>query len=88
MIYLFSYSASFGTAIEAEGVIQGIPDISSWLRDMSNAIFVHSNLTAQDLSTKIREQNNKGRFIVIEITENRQGWLSKKAWKFIKEQDS
>lgn len=88
MIYMFSYSTSFGTAFEAEEVIKGIPDISSWLRDMSNAIFIRADISAKELSMRIREQHNTGRFIVIEITENRQGWLSKKAWKFIRNNNS
>lgn len=50
---------------------------------MPNAIYLKSDSSAQQLCDAIHKERNIGRFLVCEISENRQGYLTKDTWSFM-----
>lgn len=84
--YLFIFNSLFGNRFQAISVIKQIPDIKNWRSDMPNAIYMKSDKSAQQLCDLIRKKNKNGRFLIVEISSNRQGYLSKDSWTFIKDQ--
>ena len=84
-VYLLVYSSSLGNREEVRACIKSLPEIITWRYDMPNTFYMVSEFEAQDISDAIRKYfTGKGRFLVTEVTENRQGLLLKKTWYFIK----
>jgi hypothetical protein len=87
--YLFAFSNTLGTQKELENTLNSIPEVITWRYDMPNAFYVISNADAGVLSDAIRERtkNTNGRFIITEIPENRQGWLTNESWHLIRNKE-
>jgi hypothetical protein len=64
--------------------IAGIPEIIRWRYDIPNSFYIHSNASADELTAKIANKfPGRKCFLFVEISENRQGYLSKETWNFI-----
>ncbi len=85
--YILIFNNLFATRIDAIEIVKKIPEIKSWRSDMPNAIYLKSDNTAQQLCDAIREVRDKGRFLVCEIGDNRQGYLTKDSWRFLSNTD-
>lgn len=81
--YLFIFNSIFGTRLEAIETVKKISIIFSWRCDMPNAIYLKSDRSAQEICDAIRKQRKTGRFLVCEISANRQGYLTKETWAFM-----
>jgi hypothetical protein len=83
---MITYSDVLGTQEKVAKVIDSIPDIVDWRYDMQNCIYFKSRLDSTALSTKIRAKLPKGRFIIVEIGNNkeRNGYLKPETWDFIR----
>lgn len=69
-----------------EEVIQAIKDASTgaWCTYWKSAYLIKTNLTVQQVSDKITPHlDSNDRLIVIEVKNNKQGWLTKKQWDYI-----
>jgi hypothetical protein len=85
--YILIFNNLFATRLDAIEIVKKIPEITSWRSDMPNAIYLKSDSTAQQLCDAIREVRDKGRFLVCEIGDNRQGYLTKDSWRFLSNTD-
>lgn len=86
--YIFLYSNTFGSVSEVTELIDSIPQIVKWRTDIPNSFMLKSDLEAKQLADFIIGKKANARFLISEITENRQGWLPKEAWNFIKDKDN
>lgn len=82
--YLLIFNNLFGSRLEAIEIVKQISEINSWRCDMPGAIYIKSGSSAQELCDAIRRVRNSGRFLVCELSENRQGYLTKETWNFLK----
>lgn len=82
--YLFIFNNLFGTRLEAIEIVKRVSIVNSWRCDMPNAIYIKSDSSAQLLCDAIRKIRKQGRFLVCEVSDNRQGYLTKETWSFIK----
>lgn len=83
--YIVVFSDSVGDKDDVKKFIDSRPEFTNWYICMSNAIFVRAKCTADTISEIFREYtNDKGRFIVLDLDTDRNGWLPKKAWAFMK----
>lgn len=84
-VYLLVYSNKTGDRESIKNVINSIPEIVHWRYDMPNSFYLQSEKSAQELTDLFVEKLNKEdkRFIISEIKDNRQGYLSKDTWNFI-----
>jgi len=79
--YLLVYSDSLGSRDQVKDCVDSIRKIIYWRYDMPNCFYLISEYDADEISESIREYSgNKGRFIVVEVTDNKQGWLPSKTW--------
>ncbi|MGZ0708066.1 hypothetical protein ACWPKO_06980 [Coraliomargarita sp. W4R53] len=84
--YILVFSDPVGTKDEVKKVVDEMDEVTTWYLCMSNAIFIRSNYDSASLSNRFREYTkDKGRFMIIDLDTDRNGWLPKKAWEFIKE---
>ena len=84
-VYIFIYNNSLGNEEETKELLNSISEISDWRTDIRNTFLIKSTLEANELADIIIKNKPQARFLISEIAENRQGWLPKDAWKFIKD---
>lgn len=85
--YIFSYNNhSEYTKTELDSILMNIlSKIGDFKKDMKYSFIIASNRNAQFIADKIIDEVPKLRFFITEIASNRQGWLPKETWDFIKE---
>jgi hypothetical protein len=87
-VYLFVYSDSLGTRDEIKECLTNMPEVLTWRRDLPHAFYLISTASAQALADAIRARLGKsGRFLVTEISSNRQGWLTPASWHLIRHKE-
>lgn len=78
------FNKLFGSRLEAIEIVKQISIVKSWRCDMPGAIYIKSESCAQELCDAIRKVRGSGRFLVCEVSDNRQGYLTKDTWNFLK----
>lgn len=84
--YVLIFSESFGTAEEVRELLDGHPNVYNWYYCLPNAIFFVSDLTATQASDSFRASRlpKTGHFLILDTKTDRNGWLPKKAWEFMR----
>lgn len=86
--YIIVFSDSVGDKDKVKNFVDSRPEFTNWYLCMSNAIFVRSRKTAHQITGIMRElTQDSGRFIVLDVETDRNGWLPQKAWKFMKNEE-
>ena len=84
--YLFIYSGGVGPRDEVRDYIDELPEILNWRYDIPHAFYLVSESSADEIADKIMDfTDGDGRFLIAEVTENSQGWLPKRTWRFLNE---
>lgn len=81
--YLFIYSNTFGERDRVKQIIESISIISNWRYDLPNCFYITSESSANELAEEILQRVPNTRFLISEVSENKQGWLPKDTWKFL-----
>jgi hypothetical protein len=55
-------------------------EVTTWRYDLPHSFYIVSEADARTLAESIRERLGKGRFLIAEITTNKQGWLPSVTW--------
>lgn len=84
--YLLAFSETMASSSNVVKALNAIDEVKTWRTEMPHAFFVVSDKSARHLANKIRELCPRGRFLICEIGENRQGWLTKDGWHIINNQ--
>lgn len=86
MVYFVTYDLN-DPGQNYEDVIQAIKDASTgvWCSYWKSSYLIKSNYqTAQEVFNKIEPHLDKNdKCLVIEVKNNKQGWLTKKEWEYI-----
>ncbi len=85
--YLFVYDRdSVSDFVALHNGIKNDTNIGTWWHYLNSAYILMSNSSADQLSDSIRTYFPSGTYLVIKITRsNYQGYLSKEAWDWIRE---
>lgn len=81
--YILVYSDKLGTREEVKNCMDNIPEVITWRYDMPNSFYIISEKSAGEIAEAIHDFTGKTRFLVTEITSNRQGWLPDDTWYLI-----
>lgn len=84
--YLMVYSDKLGDRETVKRILGLMPEISHWRYDMPHSFYLLSEASAQELVSSMVShlgQASSKRFIIAEITDNRQGYLPRETWNFI-----
>ena len=81
MVYLVGYDLN-KAGKNYDGVYTAIKESSTaWWHYLDSTWIIKSNLTVQQVYDKIKpETDDNDRFLVIEVKNNKQGWLTQDAW--------
>jgi len=60
------------------------PAIDNWFMIMGTAVIVTSGLDAGGVARVVRKHTKNRRFIVVDLDTDRNGWLHRSAWDFIR----
>lgn len=81
--YLIVFNERLGTRKDVQEFLDTLPEVTYWYSCMPNCVFLTSSLSAGEIADSIRANfgTEAGqRFLVVEVHDDRQGWLPKKAW--------
>lgn len=87
-VYIFVHSSDLGTSDEIRDFIDAQREIVNWKRELPNCYYLISPSSAQELSDalqRLRTGKDASKFIVAELTENRQGFLDPNSWTFLRD---
>ena len=80
--YLFIYNDDVGTREQIREFLDELPEVLNWRYDIPHAFYVVSRCGAQELAERIREFS-EGRFLIAEVTKNKQGLLPRRTWNLL-----
>jgi hypothetical protein len=87
-VYLLVYSGRLGTRDHVKACLESIPEVITWRYDLPSAFYLVSEASAATLTEAIRKCAllPNPRFLLTEISPNRQGYLVKDSWAFIRDE--
>ena len=83
--YLFIYNDDVGTREQIRDHLDELPEVLNWRYDMPYTFYIVSRSSAREIAEKIRAFAHEGRFLVAEVTKNKQGWLPRRTWTLLNE---
>ncbi|MBQ0088010.1 MAG: hypothetical protein KBT27_01585 [Prevotellaceae bacterium] len=85
-VYIFVYSNSIGDRDTVKAALEAMPEVLRWRYDIPNCFYLISDFTAEDLTESLLKQlsSESKRFLIMEVSKNRQGYLSKDTWDFLR----
>jgi hypothetical protein len=92
--YLLLFSEQFMSYDEAKYFLNARDDVTEWLHIFDNVFVLASSNTAMNLASAVlayakKNQNvskPKGLYLLTELTDDRNGWLTKAAWNLLNNQ--
>ena len=82
--YLLVYNDEVGTREQIRDFIDGVAEILNWRYDMPHAFYVVSECSADELADILLDfTDERGRFLIAEVTDNKQGWLPRRTWEML-----
>lgn len=86
--YLLAFSDNAGTQVEIKEALNKMPAVSKWRYDMTNAFYIVSDASATELSDDLRRHiKPDGRFIIVEVGDNRNGWITPPSWYLLRHKE-
>ena len=83
--YLFIYSDGVGGREAIRAWANKEPSVLHWRYDMPHAFYIISEESAAALSDSFITWNGKtGRFLIVEVSDNRQGLLPRATWYLLR----
>ena len=85
--YLLVFNDDVGTMEQVKEFLNSRSEILTWYFCLTHAIFIRSSYTASTLQRVFREfTKDKARFIILDCKTDRNGWLPRHAWEFMKDE--
>ena len=79
-----NYDDTVGTREELKNVLSEMNSVLTWRFDVPHCFYVISSHSAQDLYNEfIRKNGSNGRFMFVEVTDNRQGMMLPDTWHLL-----
>jgi hypothetical protein len=84
-VYLLIYNDSVGPRELVKLWADSSPLVKTWRYDLPHCFYLVSEASAEELSANLRATlGTGGRFLITEISENRQGWLPADTWYLLR----
>ena len=89
--YLFAFGDKLGSQEQVEDILDNVEIVDDWRSDFPNVYYIRSDAQAEDLAIHVKrlaekrvgKRAAKARYIIVEITENSNGYLDGDCWQFI-----
>lgn len=78
--YLLVYNDRLGSRETVKQCLNGMSEVVTWRSDLPHSFYIVSNEDATTLAKAIRHRIGAGRFVIVEITSNKGGWLPSATW--------
>lgn len=83
-IYLFVCTKFMGTRFEIRDMLRSIDIVTEVVPLFDNSFLIGSDESATRIAREIRNIHPARRFLISRISNQRQGWLPRNIWEFIK----
>lgn len=84
--YLLIFDSTFGELDRVVFEFKQIDVIRDVRTCISGSLFIKSTVSASEIAKQLIAKYQNCRFFITEISANRQGWLPKSLWEFIKDE--
>ena len=83
--YIFAYGRNLGSYDEIKTFLDKSKIIETWRHELPNIFFIVSEKGAEEISNHIRRRfkNRDLMHLVLEYTDNSEGWLSERSWHML-----
>jgi hypothetical protein len=82
--YILAHNAAAASHEQMSTVLNSLKEVSIWKSEIPSVFFIVSENSAAELTKLVRAQTgDKGRFLISEITANRNGWITADSWHLI-----
>ena len=83
--YLLVYNTSLGNREEVKNFVSNCSLINTWRFELDASFFLVSEYSADEICEKIHKYfgKGKGKFLLTELEDNYQGWLTERSWSVI-----
>ena len=83
--YIFAYGQKLGSYKEIKTYLDKSKIIETWRHELPNIFFIVSEKSAEEISDRIRRRfkSRDLMHLVMEYTDNSQGWLSERSWHML-----
>lgn len=86
--YLLVHDVTAATPAKMQQIIDSMPSVDHWFRCLPLSFLLVSSLTAEQLTAVIRKRTgNKGRFLIVDTSTDRNGWMPPEAWNIMQNPD-
>jgi hypothetical protein len=83
--YLLVYSDATGGREMMRNWVNQESAVLHWRYDMPHSFYLISEASAADLAQSLTKfLGRKGRFLIVEVNDNRQGWLPSETWHLLR----
>ncbi|MCT4588348.1 MAG: hypothetical protein N4A71_11035 [Carboxylicivirga sp.] len=82
--YLLVYSDKLGSRDQMKECLNQMNEVYTWRFDIPHSFYVISEYSAEDIAKRIIEIRGRGRFVITEISENRQGMANPDTWYLLR----
>lgn len=83
--YILLYSNATGGREAIRAWANSEPMLLHWRYDMPHSMYLISENSASELAKSLGASlKSKGRFLIAEISDNRQGWLPRETWDLLR----
>ena len=83
-LFLLLYGDVAGTREQVKEAVNSCPYVITWRYDLPHSFYLVSEASAKEIATSLHEKLPKGRFVVVEATEDFWGWGSQDTWYFFR----
>ncbi len=86
--YILVYSESTGGHETIRAWANKESKVLHWRYDMPNSLYLISETGANELARSLRAfTGDRGRFLIMEASDNRQGWLPSETWHLLRHKE-
>ena len=83
--YVLVYSDGVGARESIKGWLNSDPNVITWRTDLPHCFYLVSEADSETLARSFRRHaNDKGRFLIMEASDNRFGWLPNESWYLLR----
>ncbi len=86
-VYILVCTKFMGPRDEMRSMLRGIDVIDEVIPLFDNSFLISSEASANRIASEIRHYHPTKRFLISRISNNRQGWLPRNIWNFIREDE-
>ena len=88
--YVVMFTQSYAERQQVQDFLDTVREVTYWYASLPYCVFFTATLTANELSQRFNAHfgTTHGNYLIMEASQNRQGWMTEGAWHLLGNPDS